>query len=300
MMQAAARCPCKDSVLGDLTQPTDLTRTLSLLQRPPDTLISKLKAGYISLKTPFDVKKANDIDGRLANITSSIALLHASREFLIRVQALQDSVSSVAVNTVLRCMDGLEASMTQTSALLKKLSKNVADRRDYFVDNYDLLTPSPLSAGTSTSMDFVTSYKFRIVPDFGFIGVFKGSKVGFQDMTPYLGFNINFRSIDKSIPMRNVLYKSWLHYLSFIGGITLRSLKIDGKRDNFFGDNDLLTGLGFRLNNAIKLTGGVVWFRRIDTNPLSTNKPLGCSGFAGISIDLELQSLFGGIANLFK
>jgi hypothetical protein len=85
-----------------------------------------------------------------------------------------------------------------------------------------------------------------------------------------------------------------------MAGITLRSLKIEGKREDFFGNNCLITGLGIRLNNYLRATGGFVWFRSIDTNPLSTDKPLAYSAFTGLSLDIELQELFGGIKSLFK
>src|SRR5205085_10818746 len=126
----------------------------------------------------------------------------------------------------------------------------------------------------------------RIVPDFGLIGVYKNSGLAFKDLTPYLGFHINFRSIDKNIPMRRVYYKSWRHYFSFMSGITLRSLAIAGKREDFFANNNLITGIGLRLNNALRITGGLVWFKKIDPNPVSADKPLSCSGFTGLSLDL--------------
>jgi hypothetical protein len=165
---------------------------------------------------------------------------------------------------------------------------------------YDVYKINTIASGSTSVLDFLSANKFRITPDFGLVTVFKGKGLELQDMSPYLGFHINFRSIDKTIEMKHVRYKSWRHYFSIMAGITLRSLKIEGQRDDFFGNSCLLTGLGFRLNNFFRVTAGTVWFRSIDKNPLSANKPLAFSPFAGLSLDLELQTLFGGINKLFQ
>ncbi|AMR34015.1 hypothetical protein A0256_22470 [Mucilaginibacter sp. PAMC 26640] len=96
-----------------------------------------------------------------------------------------------------------------------------------------------------------------------------------SDLVAYLGFNVNFRSIYISIPMSSVLYKHWTHNLSFSTGLTLTSHAIPNKRNNLFGSSNLLTGIGFRINNRLRITSGVVWFKTVDKNPVSINHPGG-------------------------
>ena len=158
-----------------------------------------------------------------------------------------------------------------------------------------------LGAGSTSILDLKSDTKFRIVPDFGFVLPLTAGRSGIlQDFTPYFGFNINFRSMDKNIKLRQIRYKSLRHYLSFSAGLTLRSLKIDNKRDDFFDKSSLLTGIGVRLSNYLRLTGGVVWFKVPDPNIATGHTLVKVSPFLGVSIDVDLLELFGGIKTLFK
>ena len=155
---------------------------------------------------------------------------------------------------------------------------------------------------TSTvKADLKARSKLRIVPDFGLIGVFKGGEsLGFSDLVPYLGFQINFRPINKNIRFSSINNKTWKHRMSYMMGLTTSSIAIQERREDLFGKNSLLIGLGFRLNNTIRLTGGTVWFKKLDKNPLSNRKLLSFSPSVGISVDLEILDLFNGLKELFK
>jgi len=299
-MKKALQCPCEKEGVKDITQKDDLLRSLALLYRVSDTTFRNIIYGYVSYKDPFNAVSAADIDGRSAAVKTSVAQLYAAKEFLVKLRPDVDQTGQNAIDAQLICIDTIALRLQKMGELLKRLGILETKRNDFYADSLLMYKSSALGQGTTEVFDFVSTNKFRIVPDFGFIGIFKGSGVAFQDLSPYLGFHINFRSIDKSIAMKYVRYKTWRHYFSFMAGITLRSMKIEGKREDFFGNNNLITGLGFRCNNYLRFTGGLVWFRTIDKNPLSTDKPLGFSPFAGISLDLELQDLFGGIAKLFK
>src|SRR5690606_18623140 len=125
-----------------------------------------------------------------------------------------------------------------------------------------------------------------------------GFQKGFNGLTPYLGFQIEFRYFDKNIPFKLIPNKTIWHRLSFNTGITLASLKKDGQREDFFKDKSLLMGLGFRLTNALRLTGGTILFNREDPNPLIDNKQLGVTPFVGLSIDLSLKQLLNDMSSL--
>lgn len=173
--------------------------------------------------------------------------------------------------------------------------------RTYYRNYAFLAVPDNVTNVSSKVFNFMTASKFKIVPDFGLV-VISGlpDRTIVKDVVPYLGFNINFRSIDKDIPMSSVPNKHWTYFFSFIGGITLNSVAIQNKREDLFGNNSLMLGFGFRVNNYLKVIGGAVLYKKFSTNPLSDKKPLGASPFAGLSLDYELKELFGGIKNLLK
>jgi hypothetical protein len=149
---------------------------------------------------------------------------------------------------------------------------------------------------STTSLNFDTRTAFSITPDFGY--VYYGYQNEFQGLAPYLGAQIEFRYFDKDIPFRLIANKTWLHYLSFTTGITLTSVGKAGKRDDFFSGKSLLTGLGFRLSNAIRITAGGILFYKEDPDPAIDNKKLNMTPFVGISIDLRLKSIMGDLTDL--
>lgn len=152
-----------------------------------------------------------------------------------------------------------------------------------------------LSSSTAV-LDFDTRTGFTITPDFGY--VYYGFQKDFGSMTPYVGFQLEFRYFDKNIPFSLIRPKNIFHYLSFTTGLSLTSIKKEGKRDDFFANKSLLTGIGIRLSSATRITLGAMWFNREDTNPLIDNKHLTATPFAGISIDLKLKSILNDFYSL--
>ncbi|PKH49526.1 hypothetical protein CXF68_01950 [Tenacibaculum sp. Bg11-29] len=163
------------------------------------------------------------------------------------------------------------------------------------VDN-DLFSRGYWVSSTSEIFSFETRAKFRITPDFGYVSY--GFQKDFNGFTPYIGFQIEFRYFDKSIPFKLIPNKTIWHRLSFNTGITLASLKKDEQREDLFDNKSLLMGFGFRLSNALRLTGGVILFNREDPNLLIDNKRLGATPFIGLSIDLSLKQFFNDMSGL--
>lgn len=160
----------------------------------------------------------------------------------------------------------------------------------------DLFVKGTWVSSTSEIFSFETRAKFRVTPDFGYVGY--GFQKGFNGIIPYLGFQIEFRYFDKNIPFKLIPNKTIWHRFSFNSGVTLASLKRDGKREDFFKDKSLLLGFGFRLSNALRITSGTILFNREDPNPLIDNKQLGITPFIGLSIDLSVKQLLNDVSGL--
>lgn len=149
---------------------------------------------------------------------------------------------------------------------------------------------------TSEIFSFETRAKFKITPDFGYVGY--GFQKDFNGITPYLGFQIEFRYFDKNIPFKLIPNKTIWRRLSFNSGITLASMKRENQREDFFSNRSLMMGFGFRISSAVRITTGTILFNREDPNPLVDNKKLGVTPFIGLSIDLSLKQLFNDISGL--
>lgn len=299
LIKAALDCDCEEDVRRNIVAKNDTVKALSLLYNGDSDMFNNILLGIYSLKDINKEADEDDLKKRLSNLETSIGVLNNVREYVLKVRAIApDHETELADLTF--CIDLERQRYATVSKQLKTISEANVKLEDLYYKQFDLKQSIPVSTASSQILELASSAKFRIVPEFGLVTILKTEGgFGFQDLVPYLGFNINFRSIDKDIPMRFVRYKTWRHYVSFVGGITLRSLAVQGKREDFFGNSSFLTGLGLRLNNYIKLTGGTVWFKATDPNPVSSNKPVRVLPYAGISLDLELRDLFGGVAKIF-
>lgn len=152
--------------------------------------------------------------------------------------------------------------------------------------------------GNSDIYDFETRSKFAITPEFGYIFIPKGLGVKqgpittnnqtetfpiSQFNTPFVGFHINFRYWDKNIPFNNnpnTKFGKWNQgaRLSWMLGYTLGNFKFDYAAPIFSNGNNLITGIGIRLGNAVRIVSGVMFYNRISGSITKT----GPSGFKEI------------------
>ena len=252
-----------------------------------------LPLNYAALDKAASEDAYSDRSKNLDTTIQFVAQLMNLAEILEANESTSYDSLQLNLNTLKKQLEGNKVKLD--AAHTKQLAIKTA------INDQDYVHSASHHAGTTDVFEFRTRNTFRIVPDFGFIGVWRGtSAVAISDFTPYLGFHINLRPINKDVPFRLVRYKTILHYLSVMSGVTLTSLKIPGQREDLFANFSLLTGVGFRLNNVVKMTGGTVWFKAMDPNPGIDRKRLAFSPYAGVSLDLDLQQLFGGIAKLFN
>lgn len=300
LLTQARSCPCENKGVKDLTQKDDLMRTISLLFENNNAIFSGISTGERSLASPDNLTKTDNLLQMTDNLSVSIERLTSLMEFARKVEAAHPDRSN-SIEELLTDLTSATQSLRLTKQNIVKLLDSKNKLLDEFRFKFGIVGARAIANGSTSSLNMISEAKFRIVPDFGFIGIFKGTNIySFQDFTPYLGFQIGLRPIDKDIPFHLIRNKSILHRLSFMSGVTLTSIKIEDKREDFFAGRSLITGIGIRLTNSFRLTSGMVWFRTVNTNPLINSRPLGFSPFIGLSIDLELQSLFGGIAQIFK
>jgi len=263
-------------------------------------LLRKIRCGTVSSADTINSVVASDFSGRFSRLKTSLKQLQTTIEFVGVFNSIEPG-NHYGTDGLYRALLVFQGGMRADTALLQKAIKMNAALLGAYVTNFGPLQDNRLTMNYSETMSFLASNTYRIVPDFGFIALFKGfHPVAITDLVPYAGFNVNFRSVDKDIPMKDLNFKPWTYYFSFSAGLTLTSLKIAGKRDDLFGTNNLFMGFGFRVYNYLRLTAGGVLFKTINKNPLATNEPIGFSPFIGVSLDQELQSLFGGIKKLFQ
>jgi hypothetical protein len=112
---------------------------------------------------------------------------------------------------------------------------------------------------------------------------------GIEKIVPYTGTNIYFRPVNRDTPLR--LRSSFGRRFALSIGLTLGSVSEAGKRGDLFGSQALLVGFGYRITDAIRVSGGGLVFQKEDPNPLISHKRLGAVPYFSMSFDWDVKKL---------
>ncbi|SFM90359.1 hypothetical protein SAMN05428949_1234 [Chitinophaga sp. YR627] len=301
LMREALRCPCNENGIKSMAERNNLTTILGLFYKADQYIIDSVLTGAIALHQP-DIEPKKEIDDRMQLLDSSLLQLDMLRDFVRKVRITVDDIGvRRELSASLEELTTFREQLQSNRNYLDALSKLIAAVRSKAARKTQLSEKETLTQGSTEVLNFKTASQFKIVPDFGLVAIFDlPQQMRVQSLVPYVGFNINFRSIDKNIAQRHIRFKTLWYRLSFVGGITVSSIKIEGKREDMFSNLNLVGGLGFRVNNYLKITGGGVFFKKLSVNQLTNETSIGTSPFIGLSVDYELQDLFGGFVKLFK
>lgn len=283
------------SIINKTYDLSAMLRTVQEINNAPLPILRNIITGSLSLNNlTAEPKSKLSEKEKLANVALSLSILKQMKG-LFEILILQTRLNDQANN--LQHFERLIFQLTQQQNYLTGIIKEYNVVKDFLRNNKQsyFFEPSVIAGGTII-YDFKTRAKLQITPDFGYVAY--GFQKGFTSFTPYLGFHINFRAVDKNIPFQNYPNKTIWHHLSFMTGWTLAGLAQQNKRENFFSSNSLLSGLGYKLSNAIRLNAGAMWFYKNDPNPLLDNRKIACTVYTGISIDLDIKEFLQDFTSL--
>lgn len=199
-------------------------------------------------------------------------------------------------------------SATKKIALLVKARKEVKDKI------FDLgISGLDRASGDANVYGFEARNKISIAPDFGFALTPFNNKTNPYPFLPYLGFHVNLRPLNRDVPFNSYTHRG-LNRWSLMVAWTLVNIDNGPKRTanvnqdsiaSFFNaKGTLLTGVGFRLGNAVRITSGTAWYFKYQLN--DANVPLVYNDrkakvwpFVGVAVDLALKDLLNGISDVF-
>lgn len=153
-------------------------------------------------------------------------------------------------------------------------------------------------ARASTIGTFESRQKWQIAGDFGFA---YGWEIG--EAAPYIGTNFYFRPVNKQAPLRDINpLRQPLRRLSATVGVVLTDIGDGRTRDPLIdtGKISLLAGGGYRFTDAVRLSVGVMIFRKRDPNPLINDNSLATSPYTSLSLDWDLQNLVAWFGRVFR
>ncbi len=120
----------------------------------------------------------------------------------------------------------------------------------------------------------------------------------------YAGTNIYFRPVNKAAPLSQFgsffSRPSLSRRVSVTLGLTVNGIGDEKTRQDLFGNQSLVLGLGARLTNSVRLTAGSLVFKKLSPNPLSTDTKLTTTYFLSFSFDIDVVPALRGIGGLFR
>lgn len=276
------------------------------------TQTSQILSGVLGLhcitceKADASSDAPKDIAKRTTNLDSSIKQLLLLQRALYLLTpkntAPRRPTGNIAtsISRINTWVEQLQQSKDSLNLLIKqrkKIENTIMD--SIFVGK--MFTYSQILAGNSY-LNFETRNKLLLTPDFGIVtpSLFKAGKELEYGIIPYVGFHINLMAVDKDISYGSYK-KSPLQYLSLMVGWSLVSMNKDSAYANFFEKSSFLTGVGYRLNNVIRVTGGLQWLFKLGVddskNPTRKLKPV---PYVGLSFDLNIKQYLNGFVDLLS
>lgn len=110
---------------------------------------------------------------------------------------------------------------------------------------------------------------------------------GGTDLATYVGVNMYFAPVDKDIPLRDD--DGILRRMSLTFGYSINPIQDDSSSlEGILNKNALITGLGFRITDYLRITPGIVILKQKHKNPFVDNSYPVVSPFIGASIDVDM------------
>ncbi len=269
--------------------------------------IQPILIGTTNLKDPFtkaiDKKSSSQksLSQRIANLDTTLSVLHGIRRSIDLFQAKDGYKEELATDlqatiNLIQVFQANRDNMTDLLTQKKAIDLTIMEKR--FIGKNFKNSDSGIIAGNAY-MNFDTRSKLLITPDVGLAlsRIGKKNKDFDYGILPYLGFHINFMPLNKDIPFKSYK-KNFRQRLSISAAWSMVSLEDDEEYDNFFEKSTLLTGVGFRLNNTIRITGGTQWlFTPVQAEP---NGKLRALPYVGVAFDFNVKQYINGFIDIFS
>jgi hypothetical protein len=117
-------------------------------------------------------------------------------------------------------------------------------------------------------------------------------------LLPYIGLNLYFVPVDRSIPLYDLAAENhatiyrFFQRMSLTAGVTLTHPDLPGYVvTGPLASRYPLVAVGLRLSQYMRITGGAVFYRIASNNPINASTNVGAAPFVGVSVDADLITL---------
>ena len=146
--------------------------------------------------------------------------------------------------------------------------------------------------GTSI-LEFQSRAKSYVGADIGLV-----SAPWIDEVAPYFGANFYCGAVNKRVPLRYA--GRFCDRFAIMVGLTGQSLAEEGEREDLFSSYSLLAGGGFRITDALRLSGGAAFLRNVSGDSDSPSTPVTATPFISLSFDIDARSALGRVGDVLS
>jgi hypothetical protein len=237
--------------------------------------------------------------GRLRRLDQSVSRIQELRLLVVAIESSAELQQKVGVSgadasallatldEALDQLDGIRASLARLAGLLQSRRTMIGEAANAL----RLIAETEVGvAGTSISA-FEPRARQVVTADLGL------AAVGIGEVMPYFGANFYPCPLNKRVPLALSEGGEVCNW-AFTIGLTATSIEKTDARDDLFANFSLLLGLGRRITDASRLTGGVLIFRSAHPNPLIEEFRLRPTPFLSASFDVDARGALGRVGDL--
>ena len=277
-----------------INSPQFLTPLQNLLNL--DDAIPYFAAGKLDPQKyePYDTVKDNESDLRIANLgklkqsLDTISYNFHETPFATTIDdATRHNLNIIIQRTLPAIRDRIDSLKTFVTTINQRMNRDSA----IFGGQLSLAASAPVG------QDIKTTSGNYIIADLGLASAltFVNGKPGYE-IRPYLGINISFTPIDKSVPFDSVQHKKLLHRLSAVLGLTTAAQTRQGTGD-LINTMSLVSGVAYRLTRSFRVTVGVLVYKRNSANPVLPQQ-VTVGPMVAASLDLDVATWFSDLKKL--
>lgn len=260
--------------------------------RPVGTVLTLMDKDLVTAALP----PYQETSDKTSSLTSSVLeLLQKINDDPKKRKALLKYFNQATIDQNTSLLRTLNAQLLAINSSLRRYiaaSTDLEQRYSTLAFDLNLRFPIKVKIPGKTTAEFVTRGEWYITADLGIAWAFTAPHTIIR---PYVGANFNFFPINRQAnysffkslfhPRQRNLLKS----LSGVIGVTVVPFSSDEQYEDLFNNLSLITALGIRLTDGVRLSGGVMWAYKKDANPLKTDKTLATIPYMGLSLDLDLK-----------
>ncbi len=261
--------------------------------------------GLISYKDGNDLNvcKEYDLPSRINNLRKTYGYMD---DIISRTKFLIDESDSIALkgdtitlgNLIQDCnllLASLKIEISALEELNKKMEQFYEKVANYYTKETGLVMATfkeeAIELNTSGEITIESKGRFSLRPMVGVAWTTNlinsmDVEYSYNSIVPFVGFNLNFRALNPSIDYREIHSKNFWHHSSLNFAFSLISIEtVKENRYDLYSNNTFLLGYGYRLNNALTINLGSMFFNKKNNDPLRNNKQLAAMPYIGLTID---------------